>query len=299
MDIFLRRYFWAIELTIIAGGAFFSVTTAQAFIGGDIRPLPEISADIASSTTAPTPDDHLLKLQKAKDANIFGTRLETTSSMALGSKGPQGEIDPVPIPSAIKASLVGTVVAREPRWSLAVIIDGGVSGAGIYGVDATLFDKEYSIIGIERRRVLLRHGDRIEFLDLDTEKSVAMISGGRAGDPVSDPGIRKIGDATFAVSRATLDSTLANLDKTITEVKVVPNFEGGKVNGFKFSAIKQGSIFSKIGVQNGDVIQRLNGLDMNSVEKAVEALQRFKDAPNITVGISRNGKQISMEYTIR
>ena len=79
----------------------------------------------------------------------------------------------------------------------------------------------------------------------------------------------------------------------------MPNFENGKSNGFKLVAIRPGSFYSKIGIQNGDVVQRINGHEMNSPDKALEIYSKLKDAQTITVDLNRGGKQTTLSYQIR
>ena len=74
-----------------------------------------------------------------------------------------------------------------------------------------------------------------------------------------------------------------------TEARIVPHFEGGKGAGFKLFSIRPGSIYSKIGITNGDVIQRINGEDIDSPDKAFDAWRRLKDASSIQIELSRGG----------
>ena len=81
--------------------------------------------------------------------------------------------------------------------------------------------------------------------------------------------------------------------------RIVPSFKNGKPNGFKLFSIKPGSIYSKIGMQNGDVIQRINGYEMNSPDKALEIYQKLKDASSINIDMLRRGQSRSVSYNIR
>ena len=58
------------------------------------------------------------------------------------------------------------------------------------------------------------------------------------------------------------------------------------------------SLYSAIGVENGDVIQRINGYEMNSPDKALEVYQKLRESPHITLEIERNGTIIRKEYNV-
>src|SRR5262249_16037424 len=72
-------------------------------------------------------------------------------------------------------------------------------------------------------------------------------------------GVNKTGANDYEVDGSYLDATLANLNEVATQARIVPSFQNGKSNGLKMFSIKPGSIYSKIGMQNGDVIQKING----------------------------------------
>jgi general secretion pathway protein C len=69
-------------------------------------------------------------------------------------------------------------------------------------------------------------------------------------------------------------------------------------NGFKLFSIVPDSLYSKIGIQNGDVIRRINGYEMNSPDKALEVYQKLRDANRIEVELERRGDTIRKQYAI-
>ena len=79
----------------------------------------------------------------------------------------------------------------------------------------------------------------------------------------------------------------------------MPSFKNGVANGFKLFSIRPGSIYSAIGIQNGDVITRINGFDINSPDKALEIYSRLKDAQNVDLQVDRRGQSMSYHYSIQ
>ena len=64
-------------------------------------------------------------------------------------------------------------------------------------------------------------------------------------------------------------------------------------------AIRPGSLFAKIGLQNGDVIKRINGVEISGPEQAFEAYQQLKDETSIQIDLSRRDENKSFSYEIR
>ena len=112
-------------------------------------------------------------------------------------------------------------------------------------------------------------------------------------------GIRATGENEYEVPRDEIDRTLANLNEVAMQARIVPAFKDGQAQGFKLFSIRPDSIYSKIGVQNGDVIRRINGFELNSPEKALEVYSKLKEASRIEIEIERNGAPIRKTYNVR
>jgi general secretion pathway protein C len=116
--------------------------------------------------------------------------------------------------------------------------------------------------------------------------------------PPKTGGIRLEGDKAY-ISRAKVDSTLADLNNIIQQARMVPNMNNGQVDGFRVFAIAPGSIFQELGLQNGDVISRINGTEVNSVEKAIPMLQLLRTEPSVSIDLVRGGSKKTLNLEIR
>jgi general secretion pathway protein C len=121
-------------------------------------------------------------------------------------------------------------------------------------------------------------------------------SGAPPGTPVD--GIKKTADNKYDVKKDVLDKTLSNLNSVATQARIVPSFKNGVANGFKVFSIQPNSFYSSIGVENGDVIQKINGYEINSPDKALEIYQKLREARHVTVDLERNGQTIRKEYNV-
>jgi general secretion pathway protein C len=112
------------------------------------------------------------------------------------------------------------------------------------------------------------------------------------------PLVKLEGAGKFTIDQKEIDNALSNLDRLYTEIRAVPNFVDGKVSGMKILSVKGGSLFSKLGLQRGDVLQRINGVDLD-VRKGFEIFNQLKDQKSLTVDLVRGGSQQTFEYEIR
>jgi general secretion pathway protein C len=111
--------------------------------------------------------------------------------------------------------------------------------------------------------------------------------------------IRATSENEYEVPRAEIDRTLSNLNDVAMQARIVPAFKDGVAQGFKLFSIRPDSIYTKIGIQNGDVIKRINGFDLNSPEKALEVYSKLKEANRIDIEVERNGSVVRKTYNVR
>jgi general secretion pathway protein C len=199
--------------------------------------------------------------------------------------------------------------ASDPRWSMAIIRDNDDKTAGPYGVGSKV--RTATVAHIDETRVYLDVSGRKEYLDL-IERTPAPGSAPTAtitpapavpsGDPLMaelDKGIKKTSEHKYEVQRGTVDSLLGNMSVLSRSARIVPEIKDGKAAGFRLFSVRPDGPFAKIGLQNGDVISAINGLEMSSPDKALEVYTKLRSASHLSVGLERNGQKITKEYNIR
>jgi general secretion pathway protein C len=53
-----------------------------------------------------------------------------------------------------------------------------------------------------------------------------------------------------------------------------------------------------MGIENGDVIQRINGYEINSPDRALELLTKLKETSHVVIEAKRGGQALRKEYNI-
>jgi general secretion pathway protein C len=225
-----------------------------------------------------------------------------------------------PKKSDLRMQLVAGVIADRPRFSLATINDltsreTHVLGVGddlgavrLLAVERVRDDHDATGNGFKVVAVICNAGTK-EYLDFEPGSGAAQAEAPNLGvAPVPRPpgppapggatGVRQLTDNRYEIERTTLDQTLGDLNKIATQARIVPSFENGQANGFKLFSIQPGSLYSSIGIENGDVVQRVNGYEINSPEKALELYQKLKETGHVSIQLKRGGQVITKEYNI-
>ncbi len=120
----------------------------------------------------------------------------------------------------------------------------------------------------------------------------------RPGGPAPAEGIRKLSDNRYEIDKQVIEGALTNLNTLATQARLVPSFKNGQANGFKLFQIQPGSLYSSIGIENGDVITRINGYEVNSPDKALEVYQKLRESAHVTIELERGGQTIKKDYNI-
>jgi len=126
-----------------------------------------------------------------------------------------------------------------------------------------------------------------------SEKSILPSGSPPGPSPVASSG------KTIAVDRKDIDANLKDMGTMLSQAVMRPFFTGGVPDGFIVSSIKSGSIYQKIGLVDGDVIQGVNNRKLTSGDDMMELYNSFKSGSSIALQVNRQGRQEIFNYTFR
>jgi len=114
-----------------------------------------------------------------------------------------------------------------------------------------------------------------------------------------DRGIRKTGERRYEIARKSLDLALGNLALLARWVRVAPEVRDGKPLGFRLVTITTLGPMAKLGLQKDDVLLSINGLDLATPDRVLDAYGKLKAAPHLVLRLIRDSGEITQDYTIR
>ena len=101
------------------------------------------------------------------------------------------------------------------------------------------------------------------------------------------------------LNRSEVDSTLPHYMQLMKEIRVRPHFEAGKPAGFLIYNIEPGSIFSRMGLENGDVIKAVNGSPVATTQEAIQFYGALKGGTTVALNIQRDENVKELQFEIR
>ena len=107
-------------------------------------------------------------------------------------------------------------------------------------------------------------------------------------------GVREIEEGVFEIDQRMFDELLSNSNDLFTKARVVP-----QKDGLRFFAIRRNSIFYNIGIKNGDIVHRINNVELNNIENALTVFDELKGESKFQIDLTRRGKKITQEYNVR
>jgi hypothetical protein len=99
--------------------------------------------------------------------------------------------------------------------------------------------------------------------------------------------VRVIDDRTWEIDRSLVDALLAESAPLRHPVRLVPVADDGHVTGVKLYGIRPGSLLAKLGLRNGDIIRSIDGYDLATPDRALDAYSRIGDATTHAILLER------------
>ena len=140
--------------------------------------------------------------------------------------------------------------------------------------------------------MVLRVNDKDEILTMKEEPA-------SSGEPAYPKGPSAEKESTVVVKRSEVDESLKDVHQLLSQVRIRPHFTDGVADGLSVSNIKPGSIFARMGLQNGDIVQGLDGRNIQTPDDVMEVYQRLKSGSRVSVQVMRDEEEKIINYQIR
>ncbi len=290
---YLKKYLWVAKLLAVALAAFLTANAVSIGIRGKLTSAPKLNLEqhVAGANAYIPLSDYEIVIKRSL-FNSAGVNMAAsfTKQEAAG-----------PLATAADYELLGTV-AGPPSSSMAIIKNRTSSVVGVFGVGDWVTENVVRVVDIRRQQVTLDQNGQEKVLTMAGYEAVKMASADRwkrgAGTTIAD-GIKKLGEGDFAIDQSVINEAFTNMGSLMRGARIVPELERGQIVGFKVLKIKKKSLYDQIGLKDGDVIHRLNSVEIRGPEDALRLFTEMRTAKNISIDISRGGQRQTLNYTVR
>lgn len=185
--------------------------------------------------------------------------------------------------------------STDPAWSVATLLSPGDALPRVRRIGDPVKDKQVAFIGYNPRyrqpAVWLAAGAEICQALLFEPMPVSSTATTPTNAPPTPSG-RKL-------ERANVEKTLSEREKVLRFVRAAPVFRDGEAVGLRLSGIRPDSLLGLLGLNNGDVLENINGFGVGNLERATEAYLRLRTAERLRLRLVRNGQTMTLDYEIR
>jgi general secretion pathway protein C len=230
----------------------------------------------------------------------------------------------------------GPLRAPGPAATDSLAVDDPVRAPPCAGVRALVTvrahdpNASFAALDVDGKRLLRRRGDSIDAMQLvfvgddrvwlssaGALCQAAVFAGAPAGaasnartaatpaprgqlESTLEGKIQKSGPHEWQVDRGALDRLL-DAQTELMKVPLVPEKEGDRVVGLRLQTVRPNSAVAMLGLEQGDRLVSINGTDVTSPEKMLEAYARLRSGvlDRITLHIVRRGGPLNLDYVVR
>ncbi len=262
--------------------------------------------------------------------NIFEYGVDLDPKPVVEEQEPAAAPEPTGMDDPLRAELcpdMGVEIVTESQdrvWSVTVIRGPGEKEAMLRRVGDSVGEYKVEYIGynwLERSPAvwLSKAGSLCQVLLFESEQKAAPAKPTKpepAPEPEEPPAqpkrgapdlpdelaskIEKVSETEFNIDRAVIDNVLENQAMLMRSARLVPEKGAdGKVVGIRLFGVRPKTLLGTLGLMNGDRLETINGFEMASPEKALEAYARLRTASKLNIKITRRGKPTTLDFNIK
>jgi general secretion pathway protein C len=223
------------------------------------------------------------------DRNIFGTATKTIEEK-------QAENKPAQQPDiTLLFDLRGTV-AGDVKYGFAIIEEKGTRKQRLVKINDVVSGAK--VVRIKRNALDVLVNDQVRTLKMAERSEAPIAPAVGAGMPVAAVA-PVVAGGSVVISRNEISSALADMGSMLRQAQVRPYFKGGVPDGFMITNIQPGSLYQRMGISNGDILQGVDGRRIQTADDMMSFLNTMKNASGMALSLQRGGKPQMLNYQFR
>jgi type II secretion system protein C len=291
-------FFYAAALAVFL--AFFLGNAARYLL--IVPPLPSISGVPARADEAAARENLALSVA---ERNIF----DIDRSVPLpeqNSAAVPGQSGQTPYNAVFDGRLTGIFMGTDGKDVRAIILK---NNKDVLVLKQGLPTEDYTLKSVEGEAATVNHGGTDYKLELqDGLKSSAAAASAtpsvRGAQPPRSQSNTPVQPATegtenITLNRSDLTGQLKDINKVISTLLASPAYVDKELVGYRIVRMQNESPVRQLGIQPGDIINRINGEELTNPQILFNMLQQAADISAISVDITRNGTKKTLFVEIQ
>lgn len=266
---------------IFQGVGIFYKTLALQLIRMKPAPAVEIKAP-AAPVAAREPAD---AYRVIPERNLFGTTTKAVTDKQTAA-APQQDI-------ALLFDVKGTV-AGEAKYGFAIIEERGTRKQRLVKAGDVVAGAK--VVRIKRNAVDVLVEGQERTLKMAEMKEAPILPPPTAATAPTGPSPLL---GTLVINRSELQEAMEDMGSMLSQAQIRPYFNAGVPDGFIVTSIRSGSLYQKMGIANGDIIQEVNHRAIRTADDLSGLLNILKSSNDMSLVVKRGGNPRTMNYQFR
>lgn len=309
-SLIIRQIFIVAEIAL----ALFFLVTGAAIALLIVRDMPIPDQTAMANPLPETEPVQVFSLGEISDRELYNGIIRNGLFGAAGRWNPEevpDEPEPPPPPeptveeTSLQLRLMGTVALSEADPFGMAIIENMEENDNIrsYALGDSIVD-DVTLAEVHKRRVILENNrvsppklERLSMDDSEDDTIQADLSERSGPEPVR---ANQRGSDRIELSRNELVTELYDsYDELVRLEPELVTDDNGEVIGVTASDFEEIPLAQQLGLVEGDVLQTVNNVKIDSQEKIMEIVQNQQNASAFRIGIQRGGETQVITYTLR
>lgn len=287
---FVASYVYGILAVCLAIGLFGTIKTLITFHSILKKPVAATTGQITKPKSTQLSFDAILS---RNIFNIDGTIPDSVSQHQMACPAASTK-------SSLSYHVIGIIFGGTAQGSV-VLLEGNDKKSSVYKLNDTL-PGGGKVTNITADKVFISNNNCPEYLAMEypsPKNTRAAHSKGSGNVAYSENGFERTGTST-QVTKPWVENILKNkLSSTLQDARAIPNLVNGQIKGFAITQIVPDSVYAKLGLQDGDVVSSINGIELNDAGRAIQTLNSLRNETHIELQVLRNGQPTQFSVNIQ
>jgi len=101
---------------------------------------------------------------------------------------------------------------------------------------------------------------------------------------------------SYRIKKSVRDNMLSNISEILTQARAIQIKNPDGSFSFKMTEIVPGSVYSQLGIQDGDIITQINGKKITNLNEVMGLFGKIKDIDQFQLNVKRSGIETTKDY---
>jgi type II secretion system protein C len=191
--------------------------------------------------------------------------------------------------------LVGTI-SGNAEYSYAIFV-GKDSKQSMFKVGESVFESG-KLKSVEKYRAIIENNGKLIKIVMVDVLAPGEMEDIRSRRETAGP-VQLVKKGEYMIDQKAVQLALDNPTQIMMDAKMIPHMIQGKQEGFMLREVRKNGLYDSLGMQNGDVLLRINSFNISNPENALQAFTALRGMDKVQLDIIRNNNRMTFTYQIR